>query len=373
MCLCCRVTPKQKAQIVLLVKKNIKDTTTLAIGDGANDVNMITEADLGLGIRGVEGQQAARSADFSFTEFKHMKRLLFLYGRECYRRNSTMIIYNFFKNIMICFPQWWWGMTNFWSGQTLYEKYHYQLYNVVYTFLPIIIYAVLDQELPEKMLLSNPKLYAAGPKKALFNNRRFFSWFLVGAFEALLITVICLWVLDVDYTMKRGGTFGFWVFGMAVFTSVCYFANLKIVTFSNTFSIFSVVFLVGCTLAFFVTWQAVEMFPGNELKGTIAVTVGSVNFWIIMFFVTGMAVCDWAVVRVWNYWSLKRGDAYNMDDQELCSKMTFKEVKVSGTAQMPKFEGNLTKPKQMEDELIPDENAAHNIPHEQHFVVSDKR
>jgi phospholipid-transporting ATPase len=76
-CLCCRVTPKQKAQIVLLVKNNITDTITLAIGDGANDVNMITEADLGLGIRGVEGQQAARSADFSFTEFKCMKRLLF--------------------------------------------------------------------------------------------------------------------------------------------------------------------------------------------------------------------------------------------------------------------------------------------------------
>lgn len=29
--------------------------TSLAIGDGANDVNMITEAHVGIGIRGVEG------------------------------------------------------------------------------------------------------------------------------------------------------------------------------------------------------------------------------------------------------------------------------------------------------------------------------
>lgn len=35
----CRVTPKQKAEIVKLVKKLGK--LTLAIGDGANDVNMI--------------------------------------------------------------------------------------------------------------------------------------------------------------------------------------------------------------------------------------------------------------------------------------------------------------------------------------------
>jgi len=28
---------------------------TLAIGDGANDVNMITEAHVGVGIKGIEG------------------------------------------------------------------------------------------------------------------------------------------------------------------------------------------------------------------------------------------------------------------------------------------------------------------------------
>ena len=69
-CLCCRVTPKQKAEIVKLVKKNVPGAITAAIGDGANDVNMITEADVGLGLRGVEGAQAARASDFSFGEFK---------------------------------------------------------------------------------------------------------------------------------------------------------------------------------------------------------------------------------------------------------------------------------------------------------------
>lgn len=38
--ICCRVTPKQKALMVQLVKKH-KKAVTLAIGDGANDVNMI--------------------------------------------------------------------------------------------------------------------------------------------------------------------------------------------------------------------------------------------------------------------------------------------------------------------------------------------
>jgi phospholipid-transporting ATPase len=39
-----------------MVRKARPHTTTLAIGDGANDVNMITAAHVGIGIKGVEGQ-----------------------------------------------------------------------------------------------------------------------------------------------------------------------------------------------------------------------------------------------------------------------------------------------------------------------------
>jgi len=42
---------------------------TLAIGDGANDVSMIMEAHIGVGIKGKEGTQAMRSADFAIGQF----------------------------------------------------------------------------------------------------------------------------------------------------------------------------------------------------------------------------------------------------------------------------------------------------------------
>ncbi len=48
-----------------MVRENNPDLTTLAIGDGANDVNMITAAHVGIGISGLEGQQAARSSDYA--------------------------------------------------------------------------------------------------------------------------------------------------------------------------------------------------------------------------------------------------------------------------------------------------------------------
>jgi len=54
--LACRVSPKQKADIVNMIRKRFKNKVTLSIGDGANDVNMILQAHVGVGIFGKEGQ-----------------------------------------------------------------------------------------------------------------------------------------------------------------------------------------------------------------------------------------------------------------------------------------------------------------------------
>jgi P-type E1-E2 ATPase len=53
--LACRVSPKQKADIVEMVKQANPNKTTLSIGDGANDVAMINKAHVGVGIAGKEG------------------------------------------------------------------------------------------------------------------------------------------------------------------------------------------------------------------------------------------------------------------------------------------------------------------------------
>ncbi|CAH1412999.1 unnamed protein product [Lactuca virosa] len=54
--ICCRSSPKQKALVTKMVKEGTRKTT-LAIGDGANDVGMLQEADIGVGISGAEGMQ----------------------------------------------------------------------------------------------------------------------------------------------------------------------------------------------------------------------------------------------------------------------------------------------------------------------------
>ena len=87
--ICCRVSPKQKALVVKLVKDGI-DTITLAIGDGANDVSMIQAADVGVGISGEEGLQAVNSSDYAIAQFRFLTRLLLVHGHWSYARNGNM-------------------------------------------------------------------------------------------------------------------------------------------------------------------------------------------------------------------------------------------------------------------------------------------
>ena len=94
--LCCRVSPSQKAAVVQMVKDGL-DVITLSIGDGANDVAMIQEADVGVGIAGEEGRQAAMSSDYAIGQFRFLQRLVLVHGRWSYRRLAETIANFFYK------------------------------------------------------------------------------------------------------------------------------------------------------------------------------------------------------------------------------------------------------------------------------------
>jgi magnesium-transporting ATPase (P-type) len=47
---------------------------------------MIKQADIGVGIRGVEGTSAVASSDYAISQFRFLQRLLLVHGRLNYRR-----------------------------------------------------------------------------------------------------------------------------------------------------------------------------------------------------------------------------------------------------------------------------------------------
>lgn len=93
--ICCRASPSQKAGLVNAIRTRLKGSVTLAIGDGANDIAMIQEAQVGIGITGKEGHQAARVSDYSIARFRFLAKLLLVHGRWNYIRTCKYVVGTF--------------------------------------------------------------------------------------------------------------------------------------------------------------------------------------------------------------------------------------------------------------------------------------
>lgn len=99
--ICCRASPSQKAHLVKTIRTKVQKSVTLAIGDGANDIAMIQEAHVGVGITGKEGHQAARASDYSMAQFRFLLKFLLVHGRWNYVRTTKYTLCTFWK---VCRP-----------------------------------------------------------------------------------------------------------------------------------------------------------------------------------------------------------------------------------------------------------------------------
>lgn len=252
--LCCRVSPQQKAQIVHMVRNSVPEARTLGIGDGANDVNMILAAHVGIGISGLEGQQAVRASDFAIAQFRFLQRLLFVHGRESYRKNSNLVCYNFYKNVLVVMPLFWFGFISVFSAQLLYNSWTYQLYNLMYAAVPIVIYALYDREIEFDILMVEYKHYEIGLKDKLFNATVFWGWIVEASLQALAILLLCVYSIT-SYTgdNDKGRMNSLYVVGIFVFGMIVIFSNLKVLFFSCSHYWFSWLALVVSVGSFFLT------------------------------------------------------------------------------------------------------------------------
>lgn len=225
-CVCCRVSPAQKMLVVRLCK-NYGKWISLAIGDGANDVSMIQEAHIGVGIAGKEGTQAVQAAEFTFAQFKHLERLLLVHGRYAYNRISLFILYYFYKNFLSVFTELWFALFNGFSGQIYFLDWLPSLYNTFWTSWPCITFFTLEQDVSPERSLEFPNLYSAGQKSALFNVKIFWRWI----FFAFLSAVWTFWlpVMSLNKGMGKEGHEPalFWISTVS-FIMLIHIVNLKL-------------------------------------------------------------------------------------------------------------------------------------------------
>ncbi|KAL3097861.1 hypothetical protein niasHS_000596 [Heterodera schachtii] len=217
--ICCRVTPLQKAQVVDLVKRNVK-AVTLAIGDGANDVSMIRTAHIGVGISGQEGMQAVLSSDFSIGQFRFLERLLLVHGRWSYLRMCKFLRYFFYKNFAYTLPHFWYSFFCGFSAQTVYDPVLISMYNLCFTALPVLAMAIFDQDVDEEYSTRFPRLYIPGQFNLFFNMRIFIHSIIHGMISSLVLFFVPFGALFRAVSENGRGLYDYSLFAFTAYTAL---------------------------------------------------------------------------------------------------------------------------------------------------------
>lgn len=296
--ICCRSSPKQKALVTRLVKWGT-GKTTLAIGDGANDVGMLQEADIGIGISGVEGMQAVMSSDVAIAQFRYLERLLLVHGHWCYRRISSMICYFFYKNVAFGFTVFLYEVYASFSAQPAYNDWFLSLYNVFFTSLPVIALGVFDQDVSAKYCLKFPLLYQEGVQNVLFSWKRIIGWMFNGLCTAIIIFFLCTTAMDPQAFKKDGKVASFDILGATMYTCVVWVVNCQMALAVSYFTLIQHIFIWGGIALWYLFLLAYGAMPTRISTTAYKVFVEALApapfFWIVTIFVVISALVPYFV------------------------------------------------------------------------------
>ncbi|ETS78476.1 hypothetical protein PFICI_10538 [Pestalotiopsis fici W106-1] len=202
--LCCRVSPAQKAAVVAMVKTGL-DVMTLSVGDGANDVAMIQEADVGVGIAGVEGRQAVMSSDYAIGQFRFLQRLVLVHGRWSYRRLAESISNFFYKNMIWTWSIFWFQCFCDFDITYLMEYTYILMFNLFFTSVPVILMGVLDQDVSDAVSLAVPELYRRGIERLEWTQTKFWLYMVDGIYQSVMVFFIpYLTFINADFITGNG-------------------------------------------------------------------------------------------------------------------------------------------------------------------------
>ncbi|KAI8613701.1 hypothetical protein BC830DRAFT_1170031 [Chytriomyces sp. MP71] len=324
--ICCRVSPLQKALVVGLVKNNVDGAITLAIGDGANDVGMIQAAHVGVGISGMEGLQAARSADVAIAQFRYLQKLLLVHGGWAYTRMSKLILYCFYKNITLYLIQFWFAFDNGFSGQTIFESWMQSCYNVMFTLLQPVALGIFDQFVSARMLDRYPQLYRLGQRSEFYNNKTFLFW----TFNSFMHSFLIYWFMKITCTESQmlgsGKDVSIWFIGMNLYTIDIILVTLKAAITASTWTWFTKISVLGSLAAWIVLFPAyatvaplINLSP--ELYGIPELLYTSATFWASLFIIPVLPLIRdlfWKYYKR-TYWArsyhiIQEIQAYNIPD-----------------------------------------------------------
>ncbi|CAI5488628.1 unnamed protein product [Closterium sp. Naga37s-1] len=302
--ICCRVSPKQKAQVTAMVRREGKQIC-LAIGDGANDVGMIQKANIGVGIRGEEGQQAVMASDFAIGQFRFLERLLLVHGGWCYKRICILITYFFYKCFVFAFTILFYNCLAYFSGTAVYYDWYLTLFMVFFTSLPIGVVGVMDQDVKPVYRLRYPQLYKQGQRNEYFSVVSVASWMVNGLVQAAILFTLTLLPFALVPDRPTGLTLDLTAVGTIMYAAVVTTVNLELGSNVQYWNALHFITIFGSILFFFLLMTVGSYMPAKwvgNLVGVAGQLLPAASFWLnLLLAVVAAMLPSYAIRGIWRH------------------------------------------------------------------------
>ncbi|KAJ1528456.1 hypothetical protein ONE63_006867 [Megalurothrips usitatus] len=322
---CCRLSPLQKCQVVRLIKNSKSRPTTAAIGDGANDVSMIQEAHVGLGLMGREGRQAERCSDFAMARFRFVQRALLVHGHWYYYRLSTLVHYFFYKNIVFVLPQFYYILFTRFSPQSMYTSVFLTCFNIIFTSAPVLVYGLLEQNRPSYQLLQYPPLYKCHQGNKLMRTTHFLAWLSAGIWHSLVVFFVPVLALVCDTVLlENGSEADMLCLSTLVYSSAVIVVNLKLLLISQYWTL---PFLISITISLLLllvinviyTVIDIEKWINQQMFYVYIELLCSPVFWLLTILTLCVALLpDVMLIIITNYKRAQKDPTYKFTSTMLC-------------------------------------------------------
>ena len=291
------MVPFQKKEVARILKENQPGKIIAAVGDGINDILMLREAHVGIAIFRANQYNLCKFSDYYVQGFKDVKLLLFFFGRECYRRNSKLLLYMFFKNLLFVLSAFWAGCLNFFSGMVLKPTLVTNSFALILTAFPMVLYGIYDKIYTKDEMLFSPLFYETGRRRLYLNGKIFLHEVFMGIIFSCYLTFNCLLMFDWG-NYKEGVFYGWYTFGNMISMGVVITVNLRILVLSNAFSLWNLVVTFISIGSYFGIWFLESSIESSVYYNTFWEITGSFQFYIFLVYVFAITIIEYMIVKI---------------------------------------------------------------------------
>lgn len=194
------VSALQKSQLTGMFKES--KYTTLSIGDGGNDVPMLQEAHVGIGLESKETDAAGRASDFKTLKFKHLQQML-IHGSQNYFKLSTVYLWNDYKALILALVPYFSRMIQGFEGDPLVPGEIIFICSTLLLAYPLMVYGIFNIPVSAKDLKANPDFYSRH-RNNRFNTGKKIQWWLNALLHVAIILTVSEVFLKQENALVRG-------------------------------------------------------------------------------------------------------------------------------------------------------------------------